>query len=189
MKTHLLTSLRTLAVFTLLTGFAYPLAVTGLSRLFFKEQAEGSLLTRNGKVIGSSLLAQKFTSPRYFQSRPSACDYGAMLSGASNLSPTSPALQQAMQERATTWNKPAGGVPVELHTTSGSGLDPHLSPAAALFQAERIATARVMPVVQVKALMRQHIEAGILNQPLVNVLELNLIMDAGEKSQHPASPP
>jgi K+-transporting ATPase ATPase C chain len=178
MKTHFLTALRTLLVFTALTGFAYPLLVTGIAGVLFPGQAGGSLVERDGHVIGSSLLAQKTESPRYFHPRPSACDYGTMASGASNLSPSSQSLRQAVAERADALGKPQAEIPIELLTASGSGLDPHLSPEAAMFQAERIATARGLPVDKVKALIERLSQHSSLAPSLVNVLELNLALDA-----------
>jgi K+-transporting ATPase ATPase C chain len=172
----------------LLTGLLYPLAMTGLARLFFPERAEGSLVRDGaGTVVGSTLLAQGFAHPAYFQPRPSAAGdkgWDPTASGGSNLGPTSKKLQETAAGRLDALRKDnpdAGGPPpVELVTASASGLDPHLSPAAALWQAPRIARARGVSVDRVRALVDEYTEGrdlGVLGEPRVNVLELNLAID------------
>jgi len=173
---NLLISLRLLAVMTVLTGILYPLSLVAVGRIF-PGQAGGSVIVRGGKPVGSSLLAQKNESPRYFQPRPSAADYATVASGASNLGPTSAALAKAIAERRALWGP---DVPVDLITTSGSGLDPHLSPEAALFQARRVADARGIPIADVVLLMKKFTDGpqfGFLGEPRVRILELNLSLD------------
>ena len=175
---------------TLLTGLAYPYAITGIAQLLFPDQAMGSLITRDGKVIGSKLIGQAFADPKYFWSRPSnAIDsgdkekrpYNATSSSGSNLGPTSKDLMDRIAEDVKKLKDPsAGAVPTNLATASASGLDPHISPAAALFQVARVAKARALPEDQVKRLVEQHIEGrdlGVLGEPRVNVLLLNLALD------------
>jgi potassium-transporting ATPase KdpC subunit len=178
-----------LALFTLLTGVAYPLVVTGAARLFFPRQASGSPVEREGMVIGSSLVGQAFDDPRYFWGRPSVTSptpYNGASSTGSNLGPSNPALATAVRERVAALRaadpESAGApVPVDLVTASGSGLDPHVSPAAALYQARRVARARGLPETRVRSLVEQRIEGrtlGLLGEPRVNVLLLNLALDA-----------
>jgi K+-transporting ATPase ATPase C chain len=177
MKTFI-TALRTLAVLTILTGLLYPLAITGAARVISPEQTGGSLVERNGQVVGSALLAQKSSSPRYFWPRPSAANFATVASGASNKGPTSVDLLKAIADRRTQFGAAAPG---DLLTASGSGLDPHLSPAAAHFQAERVAQARQKPVADIHALIEQNTEGpqwGFLGDARVNVLALNLALDA-----------
>ena len=177
MKT-ILQSLRILIVLTLLTGVVYPVAVTGLSKVLFARQANGSLINEGGKILGSELLAQKFEDPKYFWPRPSGADYATVPSGATNKGPTSADLVKAINERREKLGKDA---PADLLTASASGLDPHLSPDAAHFQIARIAAARKLPEQAVTALVEAHIEApqlGILGEPRVNVLALNRALDA-----------
>ncbi|MBI2381638.1 MAG: potassium-transporting ATPase subunit KdpC [Gammaproteobacteria bacterium] len=172
---------------SVVTGIAYPLATTGLAQLLFPHQANGSLVERDGKPIGSALIGQAFTSERYFWSRPSATGpepYNAGASGGSNLGPLNPALAEAVQGRIATLHKAHpdqdGPVPVDLVTTSASGLDPHISPAAANYQASRIAKARGLSAAQVQALIAEHTQGrflGLLGEPVVNVLALNLALD------------
>jgi K+-transporting ATPase ATPase C chain len=176
-----------LLLLTVVTGIFYPLLITGVGQLFFPKQANGSLISLNGKVIGSSLIGQNFTSPQYFWGRPSATPvfpYNAAASSASNLGPTNPALLAAVKGRVIALkqaNPNANGpVPVDLVTASGSGLDPDISLAAAYYQAPRIAKQRHLTVAAVDQFISQHIEArqlGILGEPRLNVLELNLDLD------------
>lgn len=178
MKT-ILQSLRALLVLTLLTGILYPLLITGVAQLLFPAQANGSLL-RNAQqqLVGSALLAQKFTSDRYFAPRPSAADFATVASGASNKGPTSEALRQAIAERRAQWG---GDAPIHLLTASGSGLDPHLSPEAVSYQVARVAKARGLEPARVQQLVQQHTESpqwGLFGEPRVNVLVLNQALDA-----------
>jgi K+-transporting ATPase ATPase C chain len=177
-----------LGLLTLLTGVAYPLLVTGVAQAAFPHQANGSLIVRDGKVIGSSLIGQPFDDPKYFWSRPSATGpaaYNAQASTGSNLGPTNPALTDAVKARIEALQKADPDtkepVPVDLVTASGSGLDPHISPAAALYQVHRVARARGLDEGKVRAIIEAHTDApqlGILGEPGVNVLELNLALDA-----------
>jgi K+-transporting ATPase ATPase C chain len=176
-------------VLTLITGVVYPLVVTGIARVTMPAQATGSLLSRDGKAVGSALLGQSFTDPGHFWGRPSATGpqpYNGAASSGSNLSPTNPALLEAIQARVQALRAADPGstaaVPVDLVTASGSGLDPHVSPAAALYQVARVARARGMDEARVRALVMAHIEGrtfGLLGEPRVNVLQLNLALDAG----------
>ncbi|HEX9082404.1 MAG TPA: potassium-transporting ATPase subunit KdpC [Holophagaceae bacterium] len=177
---------------SILTGLAYPLAFTGLARLLFPRQAEGSLIRRDGRILGSALIGQSFTDPGHFWGRPSATvdadgkplpDNGAN-SGGSNLAPSNPELLKAVQARIAALRTAdpgaTGPVPVDLVTASGSGLDPDISPSAAEFQVRRVAKARGLDEAQVRALVARHTEApqlGLLGEPRVNVLELNLDLD------------
>jgi K+-transporting ATPase ATPase C chain len=176
-----------LLVLTLLTGAIYPLLVTGLAQGLFHHQANGSLIKQEGKVVGSELIGQPFSDPKYFWSRPSATgpvpDNGAASSG-SNLGPLNPALEDAVKARiaALKTADPANTapIPVDLVTASGSGLDPHISPAAAEYQVMRVARLRNLPVKEVRRLVAAHTESrqlGVLGEPRVNVLTLNLALD------------
>lgn len=181
---------------TLITGVAYPFAITGLARALFPYQAQGSLIERDGQTVGSALLGQQFSGPGYFHGRPSAtvapdpsdsaktvpAPYNAANSGGSNLGPTSKALMARIEsdvEKLKGENSSAQ-VPTDLVTTSGSGLDPHISPAAALFQVPRVAKARNMPEDVVRGLVNDNVEGrtlGLFGEPRVNVLALNLSLD------------
>jgi K+-transporting ATPase ATPase C chain len=185
-----------LIALTLITGLAYPLAITGIAGVLFPHQAQGSLIERDGVVVGSELIGQVFTDDKYFHGRPSATNtpdpndptknvdapYNAANSGGSNLGPTSKTLADRLQgdvDKLKAEN-PAAPVPVDLVTTSGSGLDPHISPAAALFQVPSVAKARNLPEDRVRQLVQDQTEGrflGLLGEPRVNVLALNLALD------------
>ena len=186
-----------LLALTLITGLAYPLAITGIAQVVFPKQAQGSLIERNGKVVGSALIGQEFTSDKYFHGRPSAttapdpkdptktvpAPYNAANSGGSNLGPTSKALADRIKTDVAKLKaeNPSSPIPVDLVTASASGLDPDISPETALFQVPRVAKARNMPEGRVRDLVEQHIKGrwlDILGEPRVNVLELNLALDA-----------
>lgn len=189
-----------LVLLTLITGLVYPLAMTAITGAIFPKQAQGSLIERDGKVIGSALIGQEFKDDKYFHGRPSAttapdpadstktvpAPYNAANSGASNLGPTSKALNERIKEdvdRLKTEN-PSTGVPIDLVTASGSGLDPDISPEGALFQVPRVAKARNMPEDRVRQLVSENTSgrlAGLLGEPRVNVLALNLALDAAAK--------
>jgi K+-transporting ATPase ATPase C chain len=183
----IVTSLRSLLVFTVLLGAIYPLAVTGIAQLGFPDQANGSLITASDKALGSALIAQSFSDPKHFWSRPSGTSpkpYDGGSSGATNQGPTNPALKDAVADRvkalreADPDNKKP--IPVDLVTASGSGLDPHISVAAADYQADRVARARNMSPDAVRTLVARYTEGrtfGVLGEPRVNVLRLNLALD------------
>ncbi|MDF2529575.1 MAG: kdpC [Gammaproteobacteria bacterium] len=184
---QLRTGLMVFIIMTVLTGLIYPLLITGIGQLVFPNQANGSLISKNGKLIGSSLIGQDFTSPKYFWGRPSATlpfPYNAAASQASNLGPINPELMTEVKARVLGLKQAnpnaAQAIPVDLVTASGSGLDPDISPAAAFYQAPRIAKQRGLPVATVNTLISQHIQPrqlGILGEARVNVLELNLALD------------
>ncbi|SEK09226.1 potassium-transporting ATPase subunit KdpC [Achromobacter sp. NFACC18-2] len=175
------------AALSLVTGLAYPLLTTGIASAVFPHQAGGSLIERDGKVVGSEWIGQSFTSPQYFWGRPSATapmPYNAAASGGSNLGPSNPALAEAIQARVAALKAVdpdnAAPVPVDLVTASGSGLDPHISPAAAAYQAARVARVRGLPRAEVDALIQAHTAKpalSVLGEPSVNVLTLNLALD------------
>ena len=178
-------SIRQTILWTVVAGVLYPLVITGIAQVAFHDQANGSLLVRNGTVVGSELLAQQFTGDKYFWPRPSAGSYATVPSGASNLGPTSQALQSNVTANATafrTGNKLAADAPVpaDMVFTSASGLDPHISPESARLQVARIAAARGMSADQIRALVEKFIESpqwGIFGEERVNVLRLNLALD------------
>ena len=184
---QLIIAVRVTLVFAILTGVAYPLVVTGLSRVIFPRQSAGSLIERDGKVVGSELIGQKFTRPEYFQGRPSAAGndgYDGLASGGSNLGPTNQALIDRVKADAKKFRDAnptaTGPLPADLLTASGSGLDPDLSPASAELQIPRVAAARGMSVDALRELVASHTEGrqfGILGEPRVNVLKLNLALD------------
>ncbi len=184
-------------LFTVLTGLAYPLAMTGIAQVVFPSQANGSLIKKDGKVIGSYLIGQNFTKPGYFHGRPSAttdvdpkdpnktipAPYNAANSGGSNAGPTSKALVERLEGDVKTLKEenPNTPIPVDLVTTSASGLDPEITPAAAYFQVPRVAKERGLPEDRVRALVEKHIEGrflGLIGEPRVNVLRLNMALDA-----------
>jgi len=181
---HVRPALVLLLLLTLLTGLAYPLAVTGIAGLVFPDQASGSLIRRNGKVVGSQLIGQRFVSAGYFHGRPSAAGadgYDAMASGGSNLGPTSKALIIRVQADVAALDVRHEPIPADLVTASASGLDPHISPAAAALQVGRVATARRWPAERVRAAVAEATEQrlfGLFGEPRVNVLRLNLALDA-----------
>ena len=191
MLSQLRPALMILLVLTLVTGIAYPLLVTGIAQAVFPSQAQGSLIVKDGHVVGSRLIGQPFDDPKYFWSRPSATSPFADNAGSStgsNLSPTNPDLVKAVQGRVDALRAADPGntvpVPVDLVTASASGLDPHISPAAALYQAPRVAKARKLAPETVRALVERHVEGrflGFLGEPRVNVLALNLALDAAPR--------
>ena len=200
MLQQLRTALVVVVGLTLLTGLAYPLAITGLAGVLFPHQAEGSLVARDGKIVGSSLIAQGFSSDRYFHPRPSAtvapdpkdasktvpAPYNAANSGASNLGPTSKALIDRVKADADRLKaeNPGVAIPPDLVTTSASGLDPDVSVEAALFQVPRVAKARGIPEDKLRELVTAHTQVrtlGLFGEPSVNVLEINLALDALSK--------
>ncbi|MDE3049650.1 MAG: potassium-transporting ATPase subunit KdpC [Nitrospirota bacterium] len=194
MRTQLRPALVALVALTLITGLLYPLVITGLAQMFFPRQANGSLILIDGKPVGSSLIGQPFDEPKYFWGRPSATSpfsYNAAASSGSNLGPTNDALIKAVQARIDVLKDVDPGnilpVPVDLVTASGSGLDPHISLAAAEYQVRRVARVRGLDETVVRRLMAQHTERrqlGVLGEPRVNVLTLNLALDTYVKENH-----
>ena len=187
MRAHLYPAVALTLALTILLGVLYPLAITGLAQVLFPRQANGSLIVEGGRVAGSHLIGQPFDDPKYFWGRLSATSpfpYNAASSSGSNLAPTNQALIDAVKHRVTALRNVDRGnaapIPVDLVTASGSGLDPHISVAAALYQAPRVARVRRMPEESVRRLIARHTEGrqfGILGEPRVNVLELNLDLD------------
>lgn len=188
MLTDIRRAVTMLAVMTLVTGLIYPLAVTGIGAALFPQKAKGSLIQRDGKVLGSALIGQPFSDPKYFWSRPSATathPYNAAISSGSNQGPLNPALGESVAARVTALRQAdpgnTGSVPVDLVTASASGLDPHISPAAAEYQVGRVARLRNLDPQHVRELVAQATDGrqfGFLGEPRVNVLELNLALDA-----------
>lgn len=187
MKDLIRPALSLFVMLTVVTGVVYPLVVTGIARVF-PGQADGSLILREGKAVGSRLIGQNFSDPKYFWGRPSATSpqpYNATSSGGSNQGPLNPALVDAVKARVTALKAADPGntlpIPQDLVTASGSGLDPEISPAAALYQVGRIARIRHLDVAAVRALVEKHTEGrqwGLFGEPRINVLELNLALDA-----------
>jgi K+-transporting ATPase ATPase C chain len=187
-KDQIRPALTVLLLLTALTGLVYPLMVTGMAQVFFQDQADGSLIVQNGKVIGSKLIGQYFDKAEYFWGRPSATapfPYNAAASGGSNLGPTNPTLIEEVKAREAALRAADpdndSPIPVDLVTASGSGLDPHISPAAALYQVKRVARARNLEATTVRKLVGQHTEErqfGLLGERRVNVLQMNLALDA-----------
>lgn len=188
MPAHFRAAIIALAALTVITGIVYPLTVTGIAQVLFPRQANGGLIVKDGKPVGSALVGQPFDDPKDFWGRPSATtpfQYNAGSSSGSNLSPTNPDLVKAVQERAAALRAADPGntalVPVDLVTASASGLDPHISPAAALYQVSRVAQARKLDPQAVRLLVEKHTEGrlwGLLGEPRVNVLELNLALES-----------
>lgn len=187
-KLQLRPALTLFVALSLITGLAYPLAVTGIAQLAFPDAANGSLITQDGKAVGSALIGQPFSDPKHFWSRPSATSpmpYNAANSAGSNQGPSHPALADAVKARIAALRAADPGntatVPVDLVTASASGLDPHISHAAADYQAARVARVRGLPIERVRALVEQHTEQpllGFIGEPRVHVLRLNLALDA-----------
>jgi K+-transporting ATPase ATPase C chain len=171
-------------ILTIITGILYPLAITGIAQTIFHKQANGSLIERDGKVVGSEIIGQNFTKPEYFHPRPSQNSYDAANSGGSNLGPTNPALADRLKKDAETFRKDnpdyTGPIPADAITASGSGLDPEISPANALAQAARVAKARGSSTDAMQSLVvvnTQQRNLGVLGEPRVNVLKLNMALD------------
>lgn len=185
MRAQLWAAVKIFVAITLVVGVGYPLVVTGIAQLAFSDKADGSFVERNGTVVGSSLIGQSFTGAKWFQPRPSAADYDGLASGGTNLGPTNPDLIDTVAQRVKQYRKVNGlaanaKVPVDAVTSSGSGLDPHISEANAALQAPRVAEARGLTVAQVRRLIADNTDEpslGIFGQPGVNVLQLNLALE------------
>ncbi|MBK9781928.1 MAG: potassium-transporting ATPase subunit KdpC [Anaerolineales bacterium] len=184
MKAQLRPAITLLALLTVITGVIYPLTVTGLAQVLFPQQANGSLIVMDGKTYGSELIGQQFDDPKYFWGRPSAAGYNATASSGSNLGPMNPSLEEVVQARMDALQSADPNnslpIPVDLVTASASGLDPHISVAAALYQVSRVAAARGLSEAEVEALVEKYTEGrqfGIFGEPRVNVLSLNLALD------------
>lgn len=186
MKKNLITAVLMTIATTILLGIVYPLVVTGLARVIFPDKANGQLIQRDGKIVGSRIIGQPFSGPGYFHSRPSAAGangYDAANSAGSNLGPTNKTLIDRVKQNAGSLQSenPGSPIPVDLVTTSASGLDPHITPASADFQVQRVASERGISQDQVRRLIAKHIDGrqlGFLGEPRVNVLELNLELDS-----------
>lgn len=184
MKNQFRPAITLLALFTLITGVVYPLVMTGLAQVIFPHQANGSFIIVDGKAYGSELIGQQFSDPKYFWGRPSAANYNGAASSGSNLGPANPALLDSVQARIDALHAADPGnplpIPVDLVTASASGLDPHISVAAALYQVRRVASARGWSEAEVRSLVEKYTEGrlfGFLGEPRVNVLLLNLALD------------
>lgn len=187
MKTHIITALKYLLIMTILTGVVYPLLMTGFAQLIFPKKANGSLITKDGKVIGSELIGQKFDTTMYFWSRPSSVNYNPIPSGASNYGPTSDTLLKLVTSRRELYSKlnsiAIADIPKEMVFASGSGLDPHISPGGALTQVDRVVRARDFTINQKETLisdikaMSQMPQFQFLGEPRINVLDLNIRLD------------
>jgi K+-transporting ATPase ATPase C chain len=188
MSTLLRPALSLMVLMTVLTGVAYPLVVTGVAQVAFPDQANGSLVyDATGKVRGSQLIAQAFTGDEWFHPRPSAGAFATVASGASNLAPSNPALASRVGDDVAKAFVPGQGpVPLALLTTSGSGLDPHLPPEAATYQAARVAAARQLPLAKVQALIEANTARPLIGPPVVNVLNLNRSLDELPSAQRQA---
>ena len=185
MKRHVVTACLYTVITAVLLGLVYPLVITGLARVAFRDNADGQLIYRSGELIGSRLIGQPFTGTGYFHSRPSAAGsgYDASASSGSNLAPTSKTLVDRVNASVASL-LPGGPIPIDLVTTSGSGLDPDISPAAALYQVPRIASERRLPVEAVRNLVQNQIRArqfGLFGEPTVNVLSLNMALDERDR--------
>ena len=177
-------SIRMLVVMTVLTGVIYPLVITGVAQITLPKKADGSMIESGGRKLGSALIGQQFSSERYFWPRPSAVSYNPLPSGGTNLGPTAGVLRDSIQARANRLGGAVASLPSDLLQASGSGLDPHISPEAAIFQVERVATARGLSAshrTRIMTLVQSHIEPpqfGLFGEPRVNVLKLNLALDS-----------